>query len=360
MITISLCMIVKDEEDVLRRCLESVKDLADEIIIVDTGSSDKTKEIAAEYTKRIYEIPWKDDFAWARNFSFSKAEMDYCMWMDADDIMTEENRKQFKELKKQLTEETDIVMMKYAAASDGNGKASFSYFRERLIKNREGFMWEGRIHEVIVPRGNILYSDIEITHKKIKAGETGRNLRIYEKMIAEGEKLGARGMFYYGRELLYNRRTKEAAVVLEQFMEDNNGWKENKIEACLNLADCYEAEGKRDKALNSLFCSFELDIPRAEICCRIGDCFQNDKRWKEAVYWYEKALEAEKNPESGGFIREECYDYLPEINLCVCYDRAGNHEEAYLHHKRAKELRPYAKEVLLNESYFKTLFGGDK
>ncbi|RGY97628.1 glycosyltransferase [Clostridium sp. AM58-1XD] len=360
MITISLCMIVKNEEDVLKRCLDSVKDLVEEIILVDTGSSDKTKEIAAEYTKRIYEIPWKDDFAWARNFSFSKAEMEYCMWMDADDIMTEENRRKFKELKGQLNGKTDVVMMKYAAASDENGKASFSYYRERIVKNRAGFIWEGRIHEVIVPRGNILYSDIEITHKKIKAQESGRNLRIYEKMIAEGEKLGARGMFYYGRELLYNGRTKEAAAALEQFMEDPDGWNENKIEACLNLADCYEADGKKDQALNALFRSFGLDVPRAEICCRIGDCFQNKQRWREAVYWYKKALEAHKNPESGGFVREECYDYLPEINLCVCYDRAGNHEEAYLHHKKAKELRPSAKEVQLNEAYFKTLFGSSE
>ena len=360
MITISLCMIVKNEEDVLKRCLESVKDLADEIIIVDTGSSDRTKEIAAEYTKRIYEIPWKDDFAWARNFSFSKAEMDFCMWMDADDVMTEENREKFKKLKEQLTNETDLVMMKYAAATGQDGKATFSYFRERLMKNRAGFLWEGRIHEVIVPRGNIVYSDIEITHKKMKANESGRNLRIYEKMIAEGEKLGPRGTFYYGRELFYNGRTKEAAAVLERFIEDPDGWMENKIEACLNLADCYGAEKRNDKILPSLFRSFELDIPRAEICCRIGDFFQSGSRWKEAVYWYKKALEADKNPESGGFIREECYDYLPEINLCVCYDRAGNHKEAYLHHKRAKELRPAAKEVQLNEAYFQTLFGSSE
>ena len=73
MASISLCMIVKNEEYVLERCLESVRSLADEIIIVDTGSTDRTREIAKKYTDRIYEIPWKDDFAWARNFSFSKA-----------------------------------------------------------------------------------------------------------------------------------------------------------------------------------------------------------------------------------------------------------------------------------------------
>lgn len=79
MITVSLCMIVKNEEDVLARCLESAKPVADEIIIVDTGSTDRTREIAREFTDNVCEFPWIDDFAAARNFSFSKATMEYCM-----------------------------------------------------------------------------------------------------------------------------------------------------------------------------------------------------------------------------------------------------------------------------------------
>ena len=85
MITISLCMIVKNEEDVLGRCLEGVKDIVDEIIIVDTGSCDTTKEIASKYTEKLYEFPWIGDFSAARNYSFSKATMEYIMWLDADD-----------------------------------------------------------------------------------------------------------------------------------------------------------------------------------------------------------------------------------------------------------------------------------
>lgn len=70
MATISLCMIVKNEETVLARCLDSVRDLVDEIIIVDTGSTDRTKEIAARYTSQIYDFPWESDFSAARNFFF--------------------------------------------------------------------------------------------------------------------------------------------------------------------------------------------------------------------------------------------------------------------------------------------------
>ena len=79
MVSISLCMIVKNEEDVLSRCLESVSGLVDEIIIVDTGSTDRTQETAACFTDKIFAFPWQDDFAAARNEAFSHASMDYCV-----------------------------------------------------------------------------------------------------------------------------------------------------------------------------------------------------------------------------------------------------------------------------------------
>ena len=75
MITVSVCMIVKNEENVLARCLNSLKDLAEEIVIVDTGSTDKTVEIVSNYTSNIYSHSWTDDFSDARNYSFSKASL---------------------------------------------------------------------------------------------------------------------------------------------------------------------------------------------------------------------------------------------------------------------------------------------
>ena len=134
MIKISLCMIVKNEEQVLDRCLNSVKDIADEIIIVDTGSTDKTKDIAKKYTNKVYDFKWINDFSKARNYSFSKASMDYTLWLDADDVILENDKKKFLTLKNTLDSNIDIVMMKYNVGFDENGNVNFAYYRERLLK----------------------------------------------------------------------------------------------------------------------------------------------------------------------------------------------------------------------------------
>ena len=111
MITISLCMIVKNEEEVLDRCLSSIADLMDEIIIVDTGSTDRTKEIARRYTSKIYDFTWTGNFADARNYSFSKASAQYIYCADADEVLDAENHAKFRLLKKGLLPEIDIVQM---------------------------------------------------------------------------------------------------------------------------------------------------------------------------------------------------------------------------------------------------------
>ena len=100
MFSLSVCLIVKNEEKVLKRCLSCVKHFADEIIVVDTGSTDKTKEIAKAETENVYDFKWVNDFSKARNFSFSKATCDFVMWVDADDVITEENVNKINLLKK--------------------------------------------------------------------------------------------------------------------------------------------------------------------------------------------------------------------------------------------------------------------
>ena len=102
MVSVSLCMIVRDEEQVLSRCLDSVREAVDEIVIVDTGSLDRTKEIAWKYTDRVFDFVWRDDFSAARNYAFSRASKEYCMWLDADDVLTPANVGKLLRLKENL------------------------------------------------------------------------------------------------------------------------------------------------------------------------------------------------------------------------------------------------------------------
>ena len=120
-------MIVKDEEDVLARCLKSVSPAVDEIIIVDTGSTDSTKKIASAFTDNVYDFKWRDDFSAARNFAFSKATCQYLMWLDADDVISPENLNKLISLKQTLSPDTDMVYMKYDVAFDNGGETAFSY-----------------------------------------------------------------------------------------------------------------------------------------------------------------------------------------------------------------------------------------
>ena len=178
MISLSLCIIVKNEEKVLPRILKPMKEIVDKILICDTGSTDRTKKIIREFTAEVYDFPWKNDFSAARNFISEKVSTDYWMWLDADDMITQENLYRLKQLKETLSPNTDMVMMDYVTDFDEWNHAAFSCYRERILKTSRNFRWRGRVHESIIPTGNILYSPIQIEHRKIKPCSSFRNLHI--------------------------------------------------------------------------------------------------------------------------------------------------------------------------------------
>ena len=140
-VEISLCLIVKNEEDVLQRCLESVENIVDEIIIVDTGSTDQTKEIAQKFHAKIYDFEWIDDFAAARNYSFAQATKDFIMWMDADDYFTLENQNKLLELKENTSTDVNIINLIYSLTRNEKGETLISIRRNRIVKRSKNFKW---------------------------------------------------------------------------------------------------------------------------------------------------------------------------------------------------------------------------
>ncbi|WP_353095388.1 glycosyltransferase [Tissierella praeacuta] len=355
MITISLCMIVKNEEDVIARCLDSVKDIIDEIIIVDTGSNDNTKEIVKGYTDKVFDFKWIDDFSAARNYSFSKATKDFILWLDADDVILEKDREKFKQFKKELDHKVDVVMMKYNVGFDEEGNVNFSYFRERLVKRTNNYRWNEPVHEYLELGGNIINSDICITHKKERIDVPGRNLAIYEKTIKSGTNLTPRGLYYYARELFYNERYNDAIKYFNKFLDTEKGWVEDNISACHILSICYDNINDRKNMLESLLKSFEYDTPRAEICCHIGDYFSGNGDYKRATFWYKLALELEEPTDGWGFVQHDYWGYIPCVKLCVCYDKLGNIEEAIKYNDKAAEYKPNDLAVEHNRRYFENI-----
>jgi glycosyltransferase involved in cell wall biosynthesis len=347
-------MIVRDEENTLARCLDTAKDLVDEIIIIDTGSKDKTKEIAKEYTDAIYNFPWIDDFAAARNFSFSKASKDYIFYLDADDVMLQEDREKFKKLKETLDPSIDSVTMKYDVGFDRNGNVTLSYRRNRLVKRAKNFKWYGPCHNYLAVDGEIINTDICITHHKIRH-QTDRNLNIYKNRIARGDKFSPRDIFYYANELYDHKLFDEALNNYDRFLSMDDGWSENKIYACAKVADYYHSIGDYKNAMKYCFKSFEYDSPNADHCCRLGDYFKEKGNFKTSIFWYELATKSQKSDDNWGFVNSSYWTWVPHIQLCVCYYKLGEVQLAYTHNELARNFNPNEESILYNKRFFESL-----
>ena len=345
-------MIVRDEEPVLGRCLESVRGLADEIIVADTGSVDRTPDIARSFGAEVVEFPWVDDFAAARNFAFSKATCDYQMWLDADDFLPPESIEMLLRRKANLT--ADVVMLPYQVGFDALGNPTLTYYRERLLKRARGFRWEGAVHEAITPAGEILYIDAPVQHRKERVNDPDRNLRIFEKELAAGHALSPREQYYYARELYYHGAYDRAAAGFEAFLAQN-GWVEDRITACLLLSKCHTELGQQEQAKTALYRSFLYDTPRAEICCEIGRLLMEESNWAHAVFWFKAAIDAPFP--TCGFQEGDVHDYIPYLQLCVCYDRMGNLAAAKAYNDRAGRIKPQDAAYLANLSYFREKLG---
>lgn len=355
MISISLCMIVKNEEAVLRRCLESVKDAVDEIIILDTGSEDQTVEIAKTFTNHVYHFTWIDDFSAARNASYAFASKDYQLWLDADDVLPEEELQKLIDLKKTLSPDVDMVTMKYHTHFDEDGTPILTSTRERLSKRENHYRWQDPIHEYIPLSGNVFYSDIAIHHKKPPTDVVStRNLDIYESMEKKGVQFTPRQTYYFARELKDHRHYAKAIYYFLRFLNDGKGWTEDNIACCLNLSFCYRALDDEKSVLPILLRSFEYDAPRSEICCEIGHYYQRQDSYQTAMLWFELATTL-RPPSSLGFILEDYQKFIPYLELCVCYCHLHNYEKAREYLSLAKMLKPTHPAVLQNEQYLERI-----
>jgi tetratricopeptide (TPR) repeat protein len=229
---VSLCMIVKNEEAHLADCLKSAGDLVDEIVVVDTGSTDRTKEIARERGARVFDFPWIDDFAAARNESIRHATHEWIFWMDADDRLDEENRNRLRTLFAGLTNENIGYLMLCVSLLDQRSESRVVNEHVRLFRNDPAIRWQYPVHEQIAKSiqdhgGRVQRTDVVIQHSGYLDAEQGRrktqrNLAILERVRQERPN-DPFVLFYLGWSHWALGRTEEAIGFLQASLQHEEG-----------------------------------------------------------------------------------------------------------------------------------------
>ncbi len=357
-------MIVKDEQEVLGRCLDSIRPLVDEIIIVDTGSADETRDIALRHGAKVYSFDWGDDFAEVRNFSFSKARCPYILWLDADDVVLPEELDKLLRLKGGLNK--DVYYLLYDYAQDESGNSLCTLYRERVVRNHPAIRWHNPVHECLLITREMIseVTDIVITHRRTQAGaraDENRNLRILESAVKnEGNAGNPRLQYYLGKEYQDAGRENEAIAAYRHFLQMDGGWVEDRISAQQRLAECYYNLSRKEPGQEihyRLLARAEAKAARimddrwAEPYFLLGQIAFDEGDYEEAAFWYERALRP--RPPVLSPVSAFCYALGPLVQLCLCYDRLGKYELAYDYNERALQLRPFDAGLLYNRQYLR-------
>ncbi len=324
--TISVCMIVKNEEARLRQCLDCLTTIEDEIIIVDTGSTDSTKDIAKEYGAKVYDFQWCDDFSAARNYAFSKATCDYIYSADADEEIDEENRGRFRDLKNDLAElDIDIVQMYYC--NQLSYRTIYNFDRElrpKLFKRIRTFVWEGPIHEQVLLDPVICNSEVEIIHRPAES-HAERDLGAFRRTVSEGRHLSRRLMGMYARELFMAGNDEDFIQAREFFenasMDTTRGLDEIKEASCV-LAHVAVIENDPELLLKFSLKDAITEMS-SEMCYELGDFYFNKGDIDEAIVWYYNAAY-----ECSSILDAQKSGSLPRLALAKCYKKLGNDEQA--------------------------------
>lgn len=354
--TISACIICKNEEEKIGNLLESIHDIVDEIIVVDTGSTDKTKEIVAKYTENLFDFEWIYDFAAARNYSFSKATKDWIIWLDSDDKFVEEDRIKFKKLKEETLGNTNIDVFNfwYCYRHNAEGKCTYKFYRERLIRNWKGYHWEYPVHELLLAPGVKGHTDICVTHTS-NHDNGQRYIDFFDyKMEHQGYVLRQRDKYYYGGELAIFGYTDKAQAVFEDFFamgEHDNPYETKR--ASEYLMDIYIKKEMYKEAWDTALKYIKYGLPDPKIYYKCG--MINDKLGKkdESIFFYKIVSEmADEFPDEGCVINEfSSYIFDANLELSVKLYHT-EYEKAKKYHERAKAIYPDHPSIVFNDQFF--------
>ncbi|MEK6938836.1 MAG: glycosyltransferase [Nanoarchaeota archaeon] len=311
MATLSLCMIVKNEEQFLEQCLNSVKDWVDEIIIVDTGSTDRTKEIASRFTSKIFDFKWCNDFSAARNESLKHATKDWILVLDADETISNTER----ELMKKYIEEEKVSGYFLIQRNYTNNTAVLNFIRcpnnykynknhggwwdcfiIRLFRNDARIRFKGELHEVIDDsikqlNGKILAADIIIHHYGEEKGAAAKKAKQEEYSLlaakkVESETNSATAHFQFGVVLKQQGKFAEAEKELQEAL----GLKPELVVAQLDLAIVLQKQEKVEEAILAYHKVLEKKPDSPEAYFGLGFCYFQRKELEQAAHFFELAI----------------------------------------------------------------------
>lgn len=345
--TIALCLIAKNEEKNIRRLLDSVQGCFDEIHLTDTGSSDRTVEIAKEYGCEVHHFEWVQDFAKARNYSFSHAKTDYIAWLDLDDSLEDaEGFNQFKN----MMHMADMWFAPYDYAHDSTGKPVCTFARERIVKNNGKFEWKFFVHEGLSPVPGYQPSCLYATQWKVKhhrsaedmEQDKGRNLAIFEKNAMQP--MTGRMKFYWGKELFENKKPIEAYQKLMEASKAPDIELHDRLMSIQYAALAAMELKQFDEAIAIIHAGLPLSPTRAEFLNLLGECYIAQNKFAEALPYYNAARHCAKTttPLIAPPIHrhDDSYDLAPTMQLARIHFNMGDYDKAIELAEESKDMRP--------------------
>ncbi len=345
---VSLCLIVKNEEHNLPACLDSAAGLFDEIIVVDTGSQDRTREVALARGARVSEFPWIDDFAAARNACLDRASGDWIFWLDADDRLDADNRHKLEALLTGLQDENVAYAMKCLCVPRDEADGGTVVDHIRLFRRRPDVRWEFRVHEQILGAvrrsgGTVRKADIVIRHvgytdPALRQRKLERDLRLLEQ--EEAQRPGHPfTLFNLGQVLREMGRTAEAVPLLRRSLEQSQPSDSIVRKLFSLLAHCLRDLGRSGEALAAVNQGLETCPDDAELLFARGILLmeQGDLIGAEGSY---RRLLSSSDEVTFASVADGLRGHQARNNLAVVLHKQGRSAEAEMQWRAALAERP--------------------
>lgn len=366
MATISTCLIVKNEKDNIRKCLDSIEPFSDEIIVYDTGSDDGTQYICKEYDKMVLvQGEWRNDFAWARNQSFKYANCDYIFWVDADDFIEKDSQEWILKFKESELEKYSSVNIGYIYSTNENGEALDSpFYRERFFKRSLNPQWHSRIHEFCTiddkDENRVLhasFNEVVIKHKK-HSDNPLRNITIYREMEKNNEINDGRNWFYFGKECMWHDSWIVAIDKFSKALEYTNLWNIDRLNTHMCMAKIYKEHNNEMEYVKHIFMAASCtNYIRADVCCELAEIYSSRGNNLYAKELYKMALENDKYNDqyTNTFMEPRYSTTTPALMLCVIEYNEGNIEKSKEYNDLALSFDPNNQMALYNKTFFENL-----